>query len=81
MVYLSLRYCIVWYICPSGFGRFHIFMVIVMGWANSADTIELLSISFVLPQASCELHATDLELGFLTAVGFAGKIWQHLFIF
>lgn len=61
------------FVLTAGFGRFHILMVIVMGWANSADAVEMLSISFVLPQASCELKATDLELGFLTAVGFAGQ--------
>ncbi|XP_067941780.1 synaptic vesicle glycoprotein 2C-like [Watersipora subatra] len=58
----------------AGFGKFHFLMVFVMGWANSADAIEMLSISFVLPYASCELNATDLELGFLTAVGFGGMM-------
>ena len=56
----------------TGFGWFHFLIVIVMGWANSADAVEMLSISFVLPYASCDLNATDLQLGFLTAVGFAG---------
>lgn len=62
----------------TGFGRFHWFMAIVFGWANSADSIEMLSISYVLPQASCEFKATDLQLGFLTAVGFAGN-WNTFF--
>ncbi|XP_067941446.1 synaptic vesicle glycoprotein 2C-like [Watersipora subatra] len=61
-------------LATAGFGKFHFLMVFVMGWANSADAVEMLSISFVLPYASCELNATDLELGFLTAVGFGGML-------
>ena len=56
----------------AGFGRFHFLIGIVLGWAISSDSVEILSISFVLPYASCDLNATDLQLGFLTAVGFAG---------
>lgn len=56
----------------AGFGRFQLIAVMILGWANSADAIEVLCVSFILPYASCELKATDLELGFLTAVGFAG---------
>ncbi|XP_067941635.1 synaptic vesicle glycoprotein 2C-like [Watersipora subatra] len=66
-------------LATAGFGKFHFLLVFVMGWANSSDAVEMLSISFVLPYASCELNATDLELGLLTAVGFGGMTFGSYF--
>jgi len=48
-------------------------MVMVMGWANSADAIEMLSVSFILPPAGCEMNASSNDLALLTAMGFAGR--------
>jgi len=62
-----------------GFGRFQVLMLLVFGLAHAADAVQTMSISYVLPQASCELEATDLELGLLTAMGFAGLHLKILF--
>ena len=35
----------------AGFGRFHFIHLFVCGWANAADAIEILCISFLLPTA------------------------------
>ena len=52
-------------------------MAIIFGWANSADAVEMLSISYALPQAQCEFKASDIQMGYLTAVGFAGG-WSQV---
>ena len=45
----------------AGFGRFHYLHLFVCGWANAADAIEILCISFLLPTASCELGLTSAD--------------------
>ena len=57
----------------SGYGWFHYRLLLVCGWALSSDAIEVLSISFVLPPATCDLQLTSADKGWLTAIIFVGK--------
>ena len=56
----------------SGFGKFHYWLLLVCGWANASDAIELLCISFLLPSAECDLKLTTSDKGWLSATAFIG---------
>ena len=64
-----------------GSGLFHVLLLALCGWAVSSDAIQVLSISFILPAAACELDLDDADDGLLTSVVFAGKgslaQWTH----
>ena len=65
----------------SGYGRFHYSLLLLCGWALSSDAIEVLSISFVLPAATCDLQLTSTDKGWLTAVIFIGKLIFCIHVF
>jgi len=46
----------------------------VCGWANAADAIEILCISFLLPSAECDLELTGARKGNLTLILFVGML-------
>ena len=58
-----------------GFGKFHVFLLLVCGWANASDAVEILCVSFILPSAECELSLTPGDKGVLTAVIFLGMMF------
>ncbi|KAJ8315817.1 hypothetical protein KUTeg_007967 [Tegillarca granosa] len=58
----------------TGYGKFHIFVLILCGWAVSSDAIEVLSVSFMLPSATCELSLSSSDKGWLNAVIFIGML-------
>lgn len=58
---------------PSGFGLFHGLLLVVCGWANASDAVEILCVSFLLPTARCDLHLSSSDMGLLTANIFLGK--------
>ena len=63
-----------------GFGKFHYWLLLVCGWANASDAIELLCISFLLPSAECDLKLTTSDKGWLSATAFIGtRIKTKLF--
>ena len=63
-----------------GFGRFHVFLLIVCGLANASDAIEILCVSFILTSAECDLQMTTSDKGFLSSMTFVGKK-SRLFLF
>lgn len=67
----------------AGFGLFHWLLLLVCGWANVSDAMEILCVSFLLPTASCDLHLTSFDKGILTASIFLGMmvggyLWGYL---
>ncbi|XP_051898445.1 synaptic vesicle glycoprotein 2C isoform X2 [Pristis pectinata] len=58
----------------TGFGMFHMLLLIVCGWANASDAIEILCVSFLLPTAQCDLHLGTADMGWLTASIFLGMM-------
>jgi len=58
-----------------GFGKFQILLLLVCGWANASDAVEILCVSFILPSAECELKLTPEGKGILTAVIFIGMMF------
>ena len=57
-----------------GYGKFHYLFLLVCGWANASDAVEILCISFLLPAAECDLRLTSADKGWLSAVTFLGML-------
>ncbi|XP_054475419.1 synaptic vesicle glycoprotein 2B [Anoplopoma fimbria] len=67
----------------AGFGLFHWLLLVVCGWANASDAVEILCVSFLLPTARCDLLLSSSDMGLLTASIFLGMmvggyIWGYL---
>ena len=62
-----------YYLKASGFGFFHVLLLVVVGLATAADAVEVFSISFVLPIAGDDLDLTTAHKGWLDASIFIGK--------
>ncbi|XP_072349159.1 synaptic vesicle glycoprotein 2C isoform X2 [Scyliorhinus torazame] len=58
----------------TGFGTFHAVLLVICGWANASDAIEILCVSFLLPTARCDLHLNTADMGWLTASIFLGMM-------
>lgn len=58
----------------TGYGRFHIKVLALCGWAVSSDAIEVLSVSFLLPAATCDLNLSSADKGWLNAIVFIGML-------
>ncbi|XP_064168340.1 synaptic vesicle glycoprotein 2C [Anguilla rostrata] len=67
----------------AGFGCFHGLLLVVCGWANASDAVEILCVSFLLPTARCDLQLGSADMGLLTASMFLGMMvggymWGYL---
>uniref|UniRef100_W5L4P5 Synaptic vesicle glycoprotein 2 n=1 Tax=Astyanax mexicanus TaxID=7994 RepID=W5L4P5_ASTMX len=66
----------------AGFGLFHGLLLLVCGWANASDAVEILCVSFLLPTARCDLQLSSADMGLLTASIFlmmlGGYMWGYL---
>ncbi|XP_030281248.1 synaptic vesicle glycoprotein 2C [Sparus aurata] len=67
----------------AGFGLFHWLLLVVCGWANASDAVEILCVSFLLPTARCDLSLSSSDMGLLTASIFLGMmmggyLWGYL---
>ncbi|CAF98389.1 unnamed protein product [Tetraodon nigroviridis] len=67
----------------AGFGLFHWILLVVCGWANASDAVEILCVSFLLPTARCDLRLSSSDMGLLTASIFLGMMvggymWGYL---
>ncbi|XP_078388701.1 synaptic vesicle glycoprotein 2C [Cetorhinus maximus] len=58
----------------TGFGTFHVALLVICGWANASDAIEIMCVSFLLPTARCDLHLSTADMGWLTASIFLGMM-------
>ncbi|ESO91025.1 hypothetical protein LOTGIDRAFT_191516 [Lottia gigantea] len=63
-------------ISQTGYGKFHVFLVLLCGWAVSSDAVEVLSVSFLIPSASCsnDLNLSSSDKGWLNAIVFVGMM-------
>ncbi|XP_077373687.1 synaptic vesicle glycoprotein 2C isoform X3 [Festucalex cinctus] len=67
----------------AGFGPFHWLLLLVCGWANASDAVEIVCVSFLLPTARCDLQLSSSDMGLLTASIFLGMmvggyVWGYL---
>lgn len=59
-------------------GRFHYMAVNILGWANAADAVELICISYVIPELSRAQHISDGQKAALAAGVFLGMLFGGL---
>ena len=57
----------------TGIGKFTWLLVFVCGWANASDSVEILSVSFLLPEAQHDLNLSTTDQGVLNSIIFVGK--------
>ena len=57
----------------TGIGKFTWLLVFVCGWANASDSVEILSVSFLLPEARKDLDLSLTDQGVLNSIIFVGK--------
>lgn len=60
------------YLKYSGFGLFHVFLLLVTGLATAADAVEIFGVSFVVPIAADDLNLSTSDKGLLDASIFVG---------
>ena len=63
----------------TGYGLFHVLLILVAGWALASDSVEVQCISFVAPVLEAAnytsgLKPTKLEIGMLDSVIFLGML-------
>ncbi|XP_063960834.1 synaptic vesicle glycoprotein 2B-like [Lytechinus pictus] len=58
----------------AGFGKFHVILLLVCGWANMSDAVEILSVSYLLPNASRDMEISSPQKGLLTSIIFIGML-------
>ncbi|KAK4303361.1 hypothetical protein Pmani_024615 [Petrolisthes manimaculis] len=61
-------------ITATGYGMFHYWLIIVGGFANASDAIEILCVSILMPAAECDLHMSSEDKGWLSAMVFVGMM-------
>lgn len=61
-------------ISATGFGFFHYSLIIIGGFANASDAIEILCVSILMPAAQCDLQMTSSDKGWLSAIVFLGMM-------
>ncbi|XP_037943089.1 synaptic vesicle glycoprotein 2C-like [Teleopsis dalmanni] len=57
-----------------GFGKFNIYLLLVIVIAIAATTFETSSMSYILPTAECDLRLSLLQKGILNAITYTGTI-------
>lgn len=57
----------------SGFGLYHVLLILGTGLATAADSVEIFGVSFVLPIADEDLDLTTAHKGYLDASIFIGR--------
>lgn len=57
----------------AGYGLFHVLLLLVIGLATAADSVEIFGVSFVLPIADQDLDLSTAHKGYLDASIFIGE--------
>ena len=66
-------------VSATGYGIFHVRLLLLCGWAVSSDAIEILSVSFILPPATCDLELSDQNKGWINSSVFIGMMIGGMF--
>ena len=56
----------------SGYGKFHYFLLIVCGFVSTSEEMDVISMSFILPSAQCDLNLNTHSKGWLNSIIFIG---------
>ncbi|CAG9838949.1 unnamed protein product [Diabrotica balteata] len=67
-------------VVATGFGKFNIYLLILLIPSSFAQASEQMGLSYALPIAECDLSLTLERKGLLTAVSFGGMITSGIFM-
>jgi VNT family MFS transporter (synaptic vesicle glycoprotein 2) len=57
----------------SGYGKFHYFLLATCGFVSTSEEMDVISMSFILPSAECDLNLNTHTKGWLNCIIFIGK--------
>ncbi|KAK9889186.1 hypothetical protein WA026_004465 [Henosepilachna vigintioctopunctata] len=58
----------------TGYGRFHYLLLAVCGFVSTAEEMDVISMSFILPSAQCDLNLNTQSKGWLNSIIFIGMM-------
>uniref|UniRef100_A0A0K8SSY1 Synaptic vesicle glycoprotein 2B n=3 Tax=Lygus hesperus TaxID=30085 RepID=A0A0K8SSY1_LYGHE len=58
----------------TGYGRFHYFLLSVCGFVSTSEEMDVISMSFILPSAQCDLDLNTYTKGWLSSIIFIGMM-------
>jgi hypothetical protein len=56
-----------------GYGKFHYFLLATCGFVSTSEEMDVISMSFILPSAECDLDLNTHTKGWLNCIIFIGK--------
>ncbi|CRL02157.1 CLUMA_CG015079, isoform A [Clunio marinus] len=67
----------------AGYGKFHYILLAICGLVSTSEEMDVISMSFILPAAQCDLHLNTHTKGWLNCIIFVGMmvgayIWGSL---
>lgn len=60
--------------CFAEYGKFHYFLLAVCGFVSTSEEMDVISMSFILPSAQCDLHLNTAKKGWLNSIIFIGMM-------
>lgn len=61
-------------IIVSDYGKFHYFLLTVCGFVSTSEEMDVISMSFILPSAQCDLKLDTQAKGWLNSIIFIGMM-------
>ncbi|KAK9508297.1 hypothetical protein O3M35_007991 [Rhynocoris fuscipes] len=58
----------------TGYGKFHYFLLFVCGFVSTSEEMDVISMSFILPSAQCDLELSTHAKGWLNSIIFIGMM-------
>lgn len=58
----------------TGYGKFHYILLTVCGFVSTSEEMDVISMSFILPSAQCDLNLSTQSKGWLNSIIFIGMM-------
>lgn len=58
----------------TGYGKFHLVLLLICGFVSTSEEMDVISMSFILPSAQCDLNLTTESKGWLNSIIFIGMM-------
>lgn len=58
----------------TGYGKFHYLLLAICGLVSTSEEMDVISMSFILPSAQCDLHLNTQTKGWLNSIIFIGMM-------
>lgn len=58
----------------TGYGKFHYLLLAVCGFVSTSEEMDVISMSFILPSAQCDLNLNTQSKGWLNSIIFIGMM-------